>query len=93
MMVYSDDEDDDDCISPEGDDINECAIFIKTKPCEICTKNEAKYECPNCAMRTCSLKCCLAHKSKVLFSLICNNDYNNCTLVFYSILALESAIG
>eukprot|EP00884_Botryococcus_braunii_P017446 jgi/Botrbrau1/4385/Bobra.105_2s0031.1 len=30
--------------------------------CSVCAKNEAKYKCPGCASRTCSLECCRTHK-------------------------------
>lgn len=32
-------------------------------PCHIC-KKESKYRCPRCHCRTCSLECCLQHKSE-----------------------------
>lgn len=32
-------------------------------PCQIC-KKESKYRCPRCHCRTCSLECCLQHKSE-----------------------------
>lgn len=32
-------------------------------PCQIC-KKESKYRCPRCHCRTCSLECCLKHKSE-----------------------------
>ena len=31
--------------------------------CEICITNEHKYKCPRCAIKTCSLVCCRAHKA------------------------------
>jgi len=30
--------------------------------CGVCGDAEAKYKCPRCAKRTCSLKCVKAHK-------------------------------
>lgn len=32
-------------------------------PCEIC-KKESKYRCPKCLVRTCSLSCCIRHKTE-----------------------------
>lgn len=34
----------------------------KANMCEICLKNESKYKCPRCLMKTCSLNCCRQHK-------------------------------
>ena len=31
--------------------------------CGICEKAEAKYRCPGCLVRTCSLRCVLRHKT------------------------------
>ncbi|KAM7534321.1 hypothetical protein Aperf_G00000112250 [Anoplocephala perfoliata] len=41
------------------------AIFENLKPkiCAVCSVNDALYTCPRCAMRTCSLGCCKAHKA------------------------------
>ncbi|VDN97149.1 unnamed protein product [Rodentolepis nana] len=33
-----------------------------SKKCTVCATNEAKYTCPRCAIRTCSLSCCKSHK-------------------------------
>ena len=33
--------------------------------CEMCSDAEGIYKCPACNMFTCSLKCCLEHKSEV----------------------------
>ena len=32
--------------------------------CEICKKEEYKYNCPRCSIKTCSVKCVKAHKNK-----------------------------
>ena len=32
--------------------------------CEICKKEEYKYNCPKCSIKTCSVKCVKAHKNK-----------------------------
>ncbi|ODV75058.1 Bcd1p CYBJADRAFT_124687, partial [Cyberlindnera jadinii NRRL Y-1542] len=32
--------------------------------CEICLENEAKYRCPQCGRRTCSVACVRAHKEQ-----------------------------
>ncbi|VDN33728.1 unnamed protein product [Dibothriocephalus latus] len=32
--------------------------------CKVCTSVEAKYTCPRCALKTCSLECCLRHKKE-----------------------------
>nr|CDS32656.1 box C:D snoRNA protein 1 [Hymenolepis microstoma] len=33
-----------------------------SKKCAVCITNGAKYTCPRCAIRTCSLSCCKSHK-------------------------------
>lgn len=38
--------------------------LIEAIKCEICLKNLAKYKCPACSVKTCSLKCVNAHKEK-----------------------------
>ncbi len=30
--------------------------------CHICKKNQFKYTCPGCSIKTCSLPCCRLHK-------------------------------
>jgi len=35
-----------------------------SKVCAMCTNNEAKYTCPKCAARTCSLNCVNLHKTQ-----------------------------
>uniref|UniRef100_A0A1B6JC86 Box C/D snoRNA protein 1 n=1 Tax=Homalodisca liturata TaxID=320908 RepID=A0A1B6JC86_9HEMI len=51
--------------------------------CEVCSKNEAKYTCPRCELRTCCLECVKIHKKelecnglrdKVKFKLLKNFD-------------------
>lgn len=40
---------------------------IKTRTsevCKVCSSVEAKYTCPRCALKTCSLQCCLRHKKE-----------------------------
>ena len=37
-------------------------IILDPKKCSICHHNPFKYTCPRCALRTCSLACCLTHK-------------------------------
>ncbi|XP_074112599.1 box C/D snoRNA protein 1 [Cotesia typhae] len=34
----------------------------KLEKCEVCDKIQAKYTCPKCEVRTCSLACCRVHK-------------------------------
>ncbi|KAH0564580.1 box C/D snoRNA protein 1 [Cotesia glomerata] len=34
----------------------------KLEKCEVCDKTQAKYSCPKCEVRTCSLACCRIHK-------------------------------
>lgn len=34
------------------------------KPCEICNKQTSLYRCPRCFTNTCSLQCCVEHKTK-----------------------------
>lgn len=36
---------------------------IDPKLCKVCLKNEHKYKCPRCEMRTCSLDCSKKHKA------------------------------
>lgn len=36
---------------------------VETVPCEICEEHPAKYKCPGCGKRTCSLPCVKAHKN------------------------------
>ncbi|XP_005092802.1 box C/D snoRNA protein 1 [Aplysia californica] len=40
--------------------------------CEICMEEESKYTCPGCTMKTCSLQCVQAHKTK----LSCSGERN-----------------
>ena len=42
-------------------------LFLKSLPtmtskCDVCKIEEAKYTCPRCFTKSCSLKCCKAHK-------------------------------
>jgi hypothetical protein len=39
-------------------------IVDNLKECCICKCIETKYCCPNCQLRTCSLKCCQSHKQQ-----------------------------
>jgi hypothetical protein len=53
----------------EGDAEEESGEYIKTtkpgrkKLCDVCTKSLAKYTCPGCATKSCSLGCVNKHKS------------------------------
>ncbi|VDK41532.1 unnamed protein product [Taenia asiatica] len=40
----------------------------KTRLCSTCLIAEAKYTCPRCTVRTCSLRCCQAHKKSTMCS-------------------------
>lgn len=42
-----------------------CILAVRgTMKCEVCEKEEAKYKCPRCERRTCSLACVTAHKQR-----------------------------
>ena len=45
-------------------EITETFALKEAKKCLICFENKPKYTCPKCAMRTCSLNCCILHKEK-----------------------------
>ncbi|CAI2354459.1 unnamed protein product [Caenorhabditis sp. 36 PRJEB53466] len=38
------------------------AVEVDSKMCRVCVKNEHKYRCPRCDIRTCSLDCSKKHK-------------------------------
>ncbi|VDM34057.1 unnamed protein product [Hydatigera taeniaeformis] len=40
----------------------------RSRVCSICLASEAKYTCPRCSVRTCSLRCCKAHKDATMCS-------------------------
>ncbi|KAL5961490.1 Box C/D snoRNA protein 1 [Taenia solium] len=61
-----------------GDDVRS-----KTRLCSTCLTAEAKYTCPRCTVRTCSLRCCQAHKKSTVCSgkrdvaaFVARKDYN-----------------
>ncbi|KAJ8957600.1 hypothetical protein NQ314_006526 [Rhamnusium bicolor] len=37
----------------------------KLGSCEVCASHNAKYTCPKCEVKTCSLKCCKIHKLEI----------------------------
>ena len=78
--MYSDDEDGDGSEEIQEGLAGDITVQFKDKNCEMCS-NKSKYECPNCAMRTCSLKCCVDHKSKVLLIIKLNVK-----ILFYRVL-------
>ncbi|XP_033228247.1 MATH and LRR domain-containing protein PFE0570w [Belonocnema kinseyi] len=41
------------------------ASIEKLEDCEVCAKNKAKYTCPKCEVRTCSLTCSNIHKKEL----------------------------
>lgn len=41
------------------------SIIIKSLNCQICQENKALYTCPQCFLRTCSLRCVNEHKKMV----------------------------
>lgn len=56
-------------IAADSNAVEEQAAVVQ-KLCAVCEIAAAQYKCPACSMMTCSLVCCKAHKTKVLFS--CN---------------------
>lgn len=42
--------------------VHAISVNSNQKVCAVCSTNDAIYTCPRCAMRTCSLGCCKAHK-------------------------------
>lgn len=40
------------------------SMWVMLDRCEMCEKAEAKYRCPGCLIRTCSLSCVQKHKSE-----------------------------
>lgn len=41
------------------------SIIPKLGPCEVCAANEAKYTCPKCEVKTCSIQCVRIHKTEL----------------------------
>ncbi|EUB60282.1 Putative box C/D snoRNA protein [Echinococcus granulosus] len=59
------------------------AVKPETRLCSICATNEAKYTCPRCTVRTCSLRCCQDHKKftrcsgkRNVAEFVARRDYN-----------------
>ena len=48
----------------EEDSISSQSDKEKKELCEICKKEEYKYNCPKCKIKTCSVSCVKAHKKK-----------------------------
>ena len=50
----------------KSDEEKYCEDIIESPKilCEICKKEEYKYNCPRCLIKTCSVKCVKAHKKK-----------------------------
>ena len=51
-------------IQNENNEETEEVIASPKILCEICTKEEYKYNCPKCSIKTWSVKCVKAHKNK-----------------------------
>ena len=68
----------------DSSDIEQENIKEKKELCEICKKEEYKYNCPKCKIKTCSVLCVKAHKKKYgcdgekdKFKIVTKqNDYN-----------------
>jgi hypothetical protein len=67
--------------------------------CQICKKEEYKYNCPRCSLKTCSVKCVKAHKSKYgcdgekdKFKLVTNQDDYNEKVFHRDVSFLNNAI-
>jgi hypothetical protein len=52
------------CEDDEGIDAEDGTQAAVKAQCELCKKEAAKYKCPRCALRTCSLACVKDHKTK-----------------------------
>lgn len=48
-------------MTPAGADQKVCK---KSSLCQECSENIFRYQCPRCSLRTCSLRCCKAHKER-----------------------------
>ena len=67
--------------------------------CQICKKEEYKYNCPKCSLKTCSVKCVKAHKNKYgcdgekdKFKLVTNQDDYNEQVFYRDVSFLNNAI-
>ncbi|CAG9120053.1 hypothetical protein JYU34_008011 [Plutella xylostella] len=53
------------CSSSDSDSDGEKQTFSRLGECEVCGATEAKYTCPRCEVKTCSLKCVVIHKKEL----------------------------